>query len=362
MEKLTLRKQEQGTLDFRQPSDWRSVLCWSLLPVLALVAGLGLVAGKGIAAAAYPTDNSFTAEAAFAKERAHYPDISIARVAPGPGIVVERGRVYRQIGARSLHLDLFRPDVTGEASFNVGQHPGRPAVLLVHGGGWRSGNRTLQEPMAIYLANRGFVAATVEYRLSLEAQYPAAVQDIKAALCWLHRNAGQLGVDRHRIAILGASAGAQLATLVGVTPGIPAYREEGEGRDTACEAVAAIVNLDGVVSFITPMALAHENDPRKNPSAAGAWFGGRYEEVPERWREASPLEYAGAGSPPTLFINSSRPRFHAGRDEYIARLTAADVATEVMTHGDSPHPFWLFQPWFDPTAERVADFLQRVVK
>lgn len=353
---ITLRKLEQAMLDLRQTNDWRSVLCWSLLPVLTLVAGLGLMARNGVAATAFPVDNSFTAEAAFAKERAHYPEISIARVAPATGVAVERDRVYRHVGTRALHLDLFRPDTA------TGDGAKRPAVLLVHGGGWRSGNRTLQEPMATYLANRGLVAATVEYRLSLEAQYPAAVTDIKAALCWLHRNAGQLGVDRDRIAILGASAGAQLATLVGVTPGLAAYREEGKGRDAACETVAAIVNLDGVVSFITPMALEHENDPRKNPSAAGAWFGGRYEDVPERWREASPLEYAGTGSPPTLFINSSRPRFHAGRDEYIARLAAANIETEVMSHGNTPHPFWLFQPWFDPTAERVGIFLQRVLK
>ncbi|HEY8567575.1 alpha/beta hydrolase [Microbulbifer sp.] len=346
---LTLQKLEQSLLNLREANDWRGVLCWSLLPVLALVTGLGLVAGKGISSAEIPLDNSFSVESAFAKERQKYPDIGIARVAPAAGVAVQRDQVYRRIGARALHLDLYRPDSAAP----------RPAVLLVHGGGWRSGNRTLQQPMATYLANRGFVTATVEHRLSPEARYPAAVQDIKAAVCWLHQNAARLGVDRDRIAILGASSGAQLATLVGVTPGLPAFRED---RDASCESVAAIVNLDGIVSFITPMALEHENDPRKNPSAAGAWFGGRYEEVPELWREASPLEYAGAGSPPTLFINSSRPRFHAGRDEYIARLAAVNVDAEVMTHGDTPHPFWLFQPWFEPTAERVDNFLQRVLK
>lgn len=359
MKTTALQRPEPETPGVQGATDWRRVLCWSLLPVLTLVAGLVLVSGTGNAAVKLPVDNAFTAESAYAKEREKYPQISIARVAPAAGVVVQRNRVYRHAGGRALHLDLFHPDLDG------GHGAARPAVLLVHGGGWRSGNRTLQEPMATYLANRGFVTATVEYRLSLEAQYPAAVQDIKAAVCWLHSNAGELGIDRDRIAILGASAGAQLATLVGVSAGLPAYREEGSARverSTACEYVAAIINLDGIVSFITPMALEYENDPRKNPSAAGAWFGGRFEEVPQRWREASPLEYAGAGSPPTLFINSSRPRFHAGRDEYIARLAAANIETEVMTHSDTPHPFWLFQPWFDPTAQRVGDFLQRVLK
>ena len=327
----------------------RVVLCWCALPLLALVLFLLSAPGITLSAKDFPKDDSFTAESAFEKARKQFPQIEIARQQPDEGVVVERDRVYRRLSTRPLHLDLFRPGERGQ----------RPAVLLVHGGGWRSGNRTLQEPMAIYLANRGFVTATVEYRLSLEARYPAGVQDVKEALCWIHRHANALGVDRNRVAILGASSGAQMATLVGVTPGLPVFSEH---RPRECESVAAIVNLDGVVSFTTPMALEHENAPHKNPSAAGAWFGGRYEELPDLWRQASPLEYVSAGAPPTLFINSSHPRFHAGREPYLERLSAAGVASEVMTHGDSPHPFWLFQPWFEPTAERVAAFLQQHLK
>ena len=303
---------------------------------------------------AFPVDNSFTAEKAYAKAHRQYPQIEIARVLPSPDLRIARNLVYRQLDGRRLHLDLFRPPAAEDEQ--------RPAVLLVHGGGWRSGNRTLQEPLAIYLANSGFATATVEYRLSLEARYPAAVSDVKAALRWLRGNAGEFGVDPQRIAILGASSGAQLATLVGVTPGLEVFADPGTESDTAAESVQAIVNLDGIVSFVTPMALEHENDPRKNPSAAGAWLGGRFEEVPDLWRQASPLEYAGEQSPPTLFINSSYPRFHAGRDQYREKLRAAGVATEVLTIPGTPHPFWLFQPWFDPTAERVTAFLHKTLK
>ncbi|WP_160154107.1 alpha/beta hydrolase [Microbulbifer sp. ALW1] len=328
------------------------MLQWSTLPVIALLLVLLLLPPVASAGKRFPVDDSFNVNSAFAKAHKQYPAIEIARVEPAAGTQVRRNLVYRRIESdeRALHLDLFLPSV-GAAL--------QPAVLLVHGGGWRSGNRTLQEPMAIYLANRGFVTATVEYRLSLEAQYPAGMQDLKSALGWLRLNADKYGIDPARIAVLGASSGAQMATLVGVTPGMEAFATvPSRGRDS----VQAIVNLDGVVSFITPMALKFENDPRKNPSAAGAWFGGRFEEVPDLWRQASPLEYAGAGSPPTLFINSSHPRFHAGRDQYIARLAVHDIPSEVVTHDDSPHPFWLFQPWFNPTAERVADFLQRQLK
>ncbi|WP_231759947.1 alpha/beta hydrolase fold domain-containing protein [Microbulbifer elongatus] len=299
-----------------------------------------------------PLDDSFNVQSAFNKARKTYPDIQVARVAPGQGTEVLRDVVYRRVGTRALHLDLFLPEGWQPAS-------DRPAVLLVHGGGWRSGNRTLQEPMARYLANRGFVTATVEYRLSPEARYPAGVQDVKSALGWLRAQAGRYGIDPERVAVIGASSGAQIATLVGVTPGLPIFETvQSAGKDS----VQAIVNLDGIVSFTTPMALQHEDDPRKNPSAAGAWFGGRYQNVPDLWHQASPLEYAGAGAPPTLFVNSSHPRFHAGRDQYIARLSEAGVVTEVMTHVDAPHPYWLFEPWFTPTAERVYGFLNRVMQ
>ncbi|WP_428818588.1 alpha/beta hydrolase fold domain-containing protein [Microbulbifer sp. MCCC 1A16149] len=334
------------------PLSWKQALRWLALPVITLVGILLLLPSTVQSAASYPVDDSFNIQAAFNKARKDYPQISIANVAPDTSTVVQRGVVYRQLGKRALHLDIFRPE-------SAAADERHPAVLLVHGGGWRSGNRTLQEPMATYLANHGFVAATVEYRLSLEARYPAGVQDVKAALGWLRNHAEEYGIDPHRIAILGASSGAQMATLVGVTPGMEVFETAGS---SGLDAAQAIVNLDGIVSFTTPMALKHENAPHKNPSAAGAWFGGRYQEVPALWRQASPLEYAGAGSPPTLFINSSRPRFHAGRDAYIKKLAAADIPTEVMTHDDSPHPYWLFEPWFTPSAEKVTDFLQQTLK
>ncbi len=306
--------------------------------------------GGAAGAAQHPVDDSFTVAKALAKAGQDHPDIQVASVAPEAGVSVVRNLVYRNDVGRALHVDVFSPKSDKPA----------PAVLLVHGGGWASGARSHQEPMATHLANSGFVAVTVEYRLSPEAKYPAGMSDLHAAVRWLRANADVYGVDTGRVAILGCSSGAQMAALLGVMTDAPGYAADGPYQGVPSR-VQAIVNIDGIVSFTTPMALKHENDPAKQPSAAEAWFGGRYEQATELWEQASPLAYVGNQTPPTLFINSSQPRFHAGRDDYIARLDGAGVYSEVHTLPNTPHPFWLFDPWFESTAFWVAAFLGRVL-
>ena len=89
------------------------------------------------------------------------------------------------------------------------------------------------------------------------------------------------------------------------------------------------------------------------------WFGGTFKQVPEKWIEASPLTYAGSNTPPILFINSVLPRFHAGRDSVISVLNKYHIYTEVHTIPGTPHPFWLFDPWFEPTVDYMVNFLQK---
>jgi pectinesterase len=297
-------------------------------------------------AADSPVNDGFTV----AKAQKEHPGIAVAGVAPSAGVSISRDLVYRDDVGRALHVDVFAPK---------GDKPA-PAVLLVHGGGWMSGSRSHQEPMATYLANRGFVAVTVEYRLSPEARYPAGMSDLYAAVRWMRAKAANYNIDSSAIAILGCSSGAQMATLLGAIKTSPEYAQGGPYQAQSSK-VQAIVNIDGIVSFTTPMALKYENDPAKKPSAAEAWFGGRYQQVPELWEQASPLAYVDKHTPPTLFINSSQPRFHAGRDEYVARLDGAGVYSEVHTLPNTPHPFWLFDPWFESTAFWVNAFLQRVL-
>lgn len=286
----------------------------------------------------------YTIQSTFEKLKKEYPFISPVSPEYNEGINSREDEVHRTLGARQLKVDVYHPNEKADQPF--------PAVLLIHGGGWVSGSKENLRPMAQRLAQEGFVAIVVEYRLSMEAPYPAAVIDIKAALDWMRKNSSEYNLDKNKVAVLGASAGAQLATLVGVTPGFDIY-EENECQIS--DGVQAIVNIDGIVSFIHPEAAAEGE-------IAGLWLGGMRDENPSNWKEASPLEYVNENTPPTIFINSAQPRFHAGRDDMIKILKNNNIYSEVHTVPETPHSFWLMHPWFETTVTHTVDFLNKVFK
>jgi len=257
--------------------------------------------------------------------------------------LVKENIVYKNTAEKDLRADVYTP--------NNGDNRKYPAVLLIHGGGWLTGSRENQRIMAQHLAMNGYVAMTVSYRLGTDAQYPAAVLDLKDAVKWMHKNAEDYQIDSEKIAILGASAGAQLATLLGVTPDSEIYKTENE---KISDEVQAIINVDGIVSFVHPDA--------EEGWMAATWLGGSKTEKPDIWKEASPLEYVDSKTPPTLFINSSYPRFHAGRDEMTRILSENDIYYEVHTLENSPHSFWLMHPWFERTLSLSVNFLDKVFK
>lgn len=300
-----------------------------------------------------PRDTSYTVNSTFKKLRVNYPFIKIVSSTLPEGVSVEKDLVYISYGNRKLHLDLFLPQNP--------THTPHPAVILVHAGGWRSGDKSLQIPMAQQLAARGYVTAAVEYRLSPEAKYPAAVYDLKAAIRWIRANASHYYIDPNKIAILGCSSGGQLVSLVGVANGVEKFAGEstyqGGNSSNISENVQAIINIDGILDFTSEQARKYEDDPSKNPSSAGEWFGGRYNEKPDLWKEASPLYYVNEETPPILFINSDVPRFHVGRDDMIEKLKQFNIYYEVHTIPGTPHSFWFFHPWFEQTLQYTVDFL-----
>lgn len=291
--------------------------------------------------AGIPRDTSFNIAATLLKEQKKRPLIRVADPQSADSVRVAFARVYDRVGNRELKADIFYPAATKKA---------RPAVLLIFGGGWRSGDRTHNYAMCKALANAGFVAVTADYRLSMEARYPAAVADLEAVLRWMRRNAKRYGIDPARIATLGCSAGGQLATLVGLTAGNTAFGPDPESKKIN-STVQAIINIDGTLAFRHPESAEGK--------AASDWLGGNYDSAKANWESAAPLNHVTTSAPPILFLNSSIPRFHAGRDDMIRKLDSLGIYSEVHTFGDTPHPFWFFHPWFDPMMSHIITFLHR---
>jgi len=298
-----------------------------------------------------PRDTSFSVYSTFIKTKKNYPDISIANPATPKGIKIKTGIFYAGINGRKLELDIFYPAKKSKKGY--------PAVLMIHGGGWRSGDRSHNTPTAKLLAANGYVAVSAEYRLSTEATYPAAVHDLKTAVRWIRANAKEYGVDTSKVAVWGCSAGGQLAALLGTTNGNVKMEGNGGLKDYSSN-IQAIVDVDGTLAFIHPES--GEGDDSKGKSAATYWFGFSKTERPDLWHEAAPLSHVSTKTPPILFINSSVDRMHAGREDMIKKLNGWNIYSEVHTFSGAPHPFWLFNPWFQPTVNYTISFLNKIFK
>jgi acetyl esterase/lipase len=259
--------------------------------------------------------------------------------------------VYRTIVMRHLHMDICVPLHAASATL--------PGVILIHGGGWRSGDKSMELPMALQLAGRGYVAATVEYRLSPEALYPASVLDLKAAIRWFRAHARTYGIDTSHVAVYGCSSGGHLASLLGVTNGSAEY-EEGDHRECS-SSVQAVVDIDGPLDLTHPEESGKDTIPSK-PSSAKSWLGSRYADDPDLWKKASPVYYLHKAMPPMLFVNSSLPRYHVGRDAAVDTMKQYHIYHEIHTIPDTPHPFWLFTPWQPEVVQHVASFLDTVFR
>ncbi|WP_258103445.1 alpha/beta hydrolase [Marinoscillum sp. MHG1-6] len=292
-----------------------------------------------------PRDTSYTLSSALEKAlRYNIEDdinISVATSGVSGSIESEKSMIYQSIGERKLLANLFYPKVSQGK---------RPAVLIIHGGGWRSGDPSLMTAMAERLAANGYFVMAPEYRLSLEAQYPAGVLDLYDALEWMTQNAKKYQIDTDQLVVMGCSAGAQLAALVGTT-----YNQKDNFYDINVKGrIAAIVVVDGVLAFKHPDSAEGE--------VASWWLGGTWEEKPDIWTEASALTHVDKWTPPTIFLASKYPRFLAGRQDYIAKLEKYGTASKTHFMDGAPHSFWLFNPWYEPTMSYVLSFLSDNLK
>lgn len=287
-------------------------------------------------------DTSYTVQSTFNKEKVKFPFIKIVQEKENKEIAQLKDLVYKSIDSTELHLDAYFKN----------QNTLQPAVILIHGGGWKSGDKSQMQFLAQEIAAQGYACFCVEYRLSDEAKYPAAVIDVKTAIQYVKSNAANFNIDINKVAVLGCSSGGQLAALVGTTNGNKVFEAQNDLNQNSN--VQAIINMDGILAFHHPES--------KEGKVAALWLDGTYEENPKNWEQASALMHCDKNTAPILFINSDMPRFQAGRDDMIAILNKFGIYNEIKTIPNSPHSFWFFHPWFDEIVNSATQFLDKILK
>jgi acetyl esterase/lipase len=258
--------------------------------------------------------------------------------------------VYASPGGRDLRLDLYLPK-SGGGPF--------PAVVYIHGGGWENGRKNAFQAQAAYMASKGFVGACIEYRLSKEAKYPAALYDSKAAVRWLRANAAKYRIDPDKIGAAGGSAGGHLVGLLGTTGGMAAFEgDEGNaGVSSRVRAVAAFNPAVDLVSF-------GKRDPADAGNSVYRFLGCTYADNPKLWAQATPMTHAGKDSAPFLFLHGTADTTvpYQQSVEMMEKLKAAGVHAEIFPAEGATHGFFHKPPFYEPATQRMAEFFQKYLR
>ncbi len=238
----------------------------------------------------------------------------------------EAGVEYANPDGQHLQLDIARPK-TGAGPF--------PAVVCVHGGGFRAGKREGYDGLIVRLAQKGYVAVTVTYRLAPKYPFPAAVHDTKAAVRWVRANAAKYHADPERIGVTGGSAGGHLAQFLGVTAGVKEFEGDG-GNPTVSSKVACVVNVYGPSDFTKSYG--------KSVDAAEVlplFLGGNIDAARKQHVRASPLNWVTPDAAPTLCIHGTDDKYVAHEQAVwlVDRLKASAVEAELLSLPGAGHGF-----------------------
>ena len=254
------------------------------------------------------------------------PQLSAAPLPVPKDVVWKTGIEYANPGDEPLRLNMARPK-NGEGPF--------PAILCIHGGGFRGGTRDGYNRLCLKLAERGYIAVTISYRLAPKYQFPAAVHDCKAAVRWMRANAAELKINPDKIGVTGGSAGAHLAEFLGVTADVPRF-EGTEGNPNQSSRVTCVVGMYGPTDFTKSYG--------KSEDAAVVlplWLGGNLETARARHIEASPFYWVTPAAAPTLCVHGTKDTYVAYEQsvEFVDKLKAASVEAELVTLQDAGHGF-----------------------
>ncbi|MFO1439223.1 MAG: alpha/beta hydrolase [Verrucomicrobiaceae bacterium] len=265
---------------------------------------------------------------------------------PPASLKVEFDLVYGKTPEQELKLDVYRPK----------NDTVLPACVLVHGGGWISGDKERFRALGFALAEKGYVVANVEYRLAGAAKYPAAVQDCSLAVRWVRANAKRFALDPQRIGAWGGSAGGH---LVGLLAAVPEHFLTADLKDVSA-AVQATCIMAGPTD-LTNATFVESLRKSKEKSNSYTWFGKLYDAAPELYRDASPLTHFTKTTGPILFLTGDLD--NPARDQAgIEKLQSLGVPTKQTLLKDAKHGCWMQKPWFDQCVTAVDGWFKEHLK
>ncbi len=252
--------------------------------------------------------------------------------------------VYAKDGHRKLLMDLFSPKgVAGP----------KPAIVVVHGGGWLNGDKTKFRALAVGLAKRGYVTAAIEYRLGGEALFPAGIHDCNAAVRYLRAHAEKLEIAPQRIGAVGGSAGGHLVGLMATGWENKQLQGNGGYADRSSRLQAAIV-MAGPMEMTTG-SVAERSMKNPKQSNSNKWLGKTIEEAPELYALADAHLQISKNSTPILFMvgeHDNPQRNQPSRD----KLKENEVWTGLKVYADGKHGCWIQLPWFNTMVDDMDQF------
>ena len=242
---------------------------------------------------------------------------------------------YKNINGKSLQLDIYKPkNLTKPA----------PLLVFIHGGGWKSGERADYKVYLVAFAKKGYLTATVSYRLIDEAPYPACAEDITDAVQWFFRNGEKYGYDPDRIALIGGSAGAHLALLAAYGWKKPQPANDTTTVPAGNHRIKAVVDIYGPVDLTTEYA--------RNHPVVTNFLKHSYSEAPELFQNASPKHYLDKNDTPTMILQ--------GTSDELVRVSQSDHLKAQLDSLGVPSVYYRLPLWPHTmdVVQRVNDYCQ----
>jgi acetyl esterase/lipase len=264
------------------------------------------------------------------------------------GYQVVRNLDYVGSGNPRQMLDLYLPETKTTKP--------RPLVVFIHGGGWENGSKDQAGVLLSLIKDKPYAGASINYRLTNEAIWPAQIHDCKAAIRALRAHATENQIDPDKIAVFGISAGGHLVSLLGVTGGVKELEGDLGPNLTQSSRVSCVLDFCGPSNFLTfagEGTIINVDDPKTGLSKL---LGGTVKNKPDIARSASPVTYITQDDAPFLIIHGDKDNIvrYSQATEFDAALDAAKIPATLLTGTDGGHVFFS-----GPLVEHMRNFIDR---